>query len=182
MIVKPRQSRRDAEFTEFVNARGDDLLRAAHALTGQRQLAEDLVQVSLIKTYIAWSSATRHDAYAYARRVLVTTNIDMWRRRRWRETSSADPAHDDRPAVSGDQTERVAEVDAVMAALGQLAPRERTVLVLRYGEDLSERDVADLLNVTVGTVKATASRALAKLRVDPSLTHAHAPEVNHAHH
>lgn len=172
--------RRDAEFTAFVRSRGAFLSRAAYYLCGDVHRAQDLVQVALTKTYVAWSTARRTDPYAYARRVLVNSNIDTWRRRRWRETSSNDAAMDTGPATP-DLTSQVADRQLLVAALLALTPRERAVLVLRFFEDLSERDTARALNVGVGTVKSTSSRALAKLRLHPSLHHDD-QEISRAHH
>lgn len=161
--------RRDEEFTVFVRARGRELLRAAEFLTTDRHLAEDLLQVALTKTYMAWPAAARGDPYTYARRVLVTSSIDMWRRRRWREQPVPDPSAA-RPAPRQlDASHQVLERDELLTALDALTVRERSVVVLRYCEDLSERDVAAILSVSTGTVKSTASRALAKLRLDPTV-------------
>lgn len=126
------------------------------------------MQVALTKTYVAWSTAHRKDPYAYARRVLVNSNIDRWRRRRWRE-APADDAAPHAVRLTPDLADQVGDRQLLVAALLALTPRERAVLVLRFFEDLSERDTAQALGVGVGTVKSTSSRALAKLRLHPSL-------------
>jgi len=162
---------RDEEFTAFVRERGQELLRVAGYLTADSGVAEDLLQVALIKSYVAWPAARQRDPYAYTRRVLVTSNIDRWRRRRWREQPSGDLDASAGAPVIADGAQAVVDRDALMTALGRLTPRERSVVVLRYCEDLSERDVADLLNVGAGTIKSTASRALSKLRLDPTVIH-----------
>lgn len=162
---------RDEQFTVFVRARGRQLLRAAEFLTADRHLAKDLLQVALTKTYVAWPVAARGDPYAYTRRVLVTSSIDMWRRRRWRERPVPDPSAARSADWQADDSDQVVERDRLLTALRALTARERSVVVLRYCEDLSERDVAAILNVSTGTVKSTASRALAKLRLDPSVSH-----------
>ncbi len=161
--------RRDEEFTDFVRARGASLLQTATYLCANADQAQDLVQVTFTKTYLAWPAARRTEPYAYARRVLVNSNIDRWRRRRWRERADSDVAsHPDAPRVK-DPAGQVVERALLLAALSELTRRERVVLVLRFYEDLSERDTASLLGVTAGTIKSTTSRALAKLRLHPDL-------------
>lgn len=177
-----RDDRRDAEFTAFVQSRGTSLSRAAFYLCGDVHKAQDLVQIALTKTYVAWPTARRMDTYAYARRVLVNSNIDSWRRRRWRETPAIDADADVVPAPPApDLIGRVADRQMLVAALLTLTRRERAVLTLRFFEDLSERDTARALNVGVGTVKSTSSRALAKLRLH-SFLHHDDQEISHAHH
>lgn len=172
--------KRDAEFTAFVQSNGASLSRAAYYLCGDEHRAQDLVQVALTKTYVAWSTARRSDPYAYARRVLVNSNIDSWRRRRWRE-ASADDAGSQAVQEAPDLTVQVGDRQILVAALRTLTPRERAVLVLRFFEDVSERDTAQALGVSVGTVKSTSSRALAKLRSHPSFHHDD-QETSRAHH
>jgi RNA polymerase sigma-70 factor (sigma-E family) len=144
-------------FAEYVTARQAALLRTAYLLTGHAQDAEDLVQTTLVKLVPQWRRI-RDDPEAYVRRVMVNENISRWRRRRWREQSAdvlpellvPDPDH--------------AELIAVRDALATLAPRQRTVLVLRYYEGLSEREIASELGIATGTVKSQARDALARLR------------------
>jgi RNA polymerase sigma-70 factor (sigma-E family) len=152
------------EFEAFAQEHGTRLLRAAEHLTGDVHAAQDLLQIALTKMFVSWGATTRREPYAYARRVLVTCHIDSWRRRRWREESVADPA--DVPGVHlvEDSSEWIADRVALIRALAVLTDRERTVLVLRYLEDMAERDVAVLLGVSTGTVKSTTARALQKLR------------------
>jgi RNA polymerase sigma-70 factor (sigma-E family) len=145
------------DFEDFVAARQQALLRTAYLLTGHRQDAEDLVQTSLIKAVPHWGRISG-DPEAYVRRVLVRENVSRWRARRWREVSvevPLDRGHDD---------EDVAGRLALRAALDRLAPRQRAVVVLRYFEDLSESQTADILGVSVGTVKSQTRDALARLR------------------
>ena len=173
--------KRDEEFTAFVTSHGASLSRTAYFLCGDVHSAQDLVQVALTKTYVAWPAARRGDPLAYARRVMVNSNIDTWRARRWRESSTADVADED-SSVPPDFTEQVGDRSSLVTALLTLTFRERSVLVLRFFEDLSERDTARALNVGGGTVKSTSSRALAKLRLHPFLHHNDDPEVSRAHH
>jgi RNA polymerase sigma-70 factor (sigma-E family) len=151
----------DEEFTEFVQACSPRLLHAAYLLTGNRHTAEDAVQTALVRTYAAWPRVRRADAFAYARRVLVNHVTDRWRLR------GREYATDDVPerAEVADVAEEVTQRRWLIGALGSLTPRERAVIVMRYFFDLPEVIVADELHITVGTIKSTSSRALAKLRV-----------------
>ena len=119
------------------------------------------MQEALVRTYGAWSRIQNDDPAAYARRVLVNARTDSWRRRR-REHLVEEP-----PEPPPSPRDPVAGVDqrlALVSALRRLSARERAVIVLRYFVDLSEADTAAELGVSVGTVKSTASRALARLR------------------
>jgi RNA polymerase sigma-70 factor (sigma-E family) len=160
----------DAEgpgFARFVAARERALQRTAWLLTGDWALAEDLVQTSLVRAWPRWERIRRDDdPEIYVRRVMVNT-WSTWTRRRWRgERPAADvPEH---PAA-GDMAAEVAVRVAVRGALATLSARQRAVLVLRVYDDLSEAQVAEVLDIPAGTVKSTMSRALAKLREDPRL-------------
>jgi RNA polymerase sigma-70 factor (sigma-E family) len=153
-------------FAEFVAARGQALQRTAYLFTGDWALAEDLLQTALTRAYPRWDRIVRDDPEAYVRRVIVNTWSSWWRRK-WRgETPTAqlpDRAGSD-PFVAADRR------DAVRQALARLPQRQRAVVVLRFHEDMSEAQVADILGVSVGTVKSQASKALAKLRTDAGLT------------
>ena len=147
-------------FDAFVVARGPSLWRTAWLLTGDRHRAEDLVQTALAK---AWPHFDRADNFeAYVRRVMVNTYTAWWRRRWNQEVPHPDAGgaevHDDPPADPD-----------LMAALGRLPRAQRTVLVLRYFDGLSEREAADQMGIAVGTVKSHTSRALAALRTPPLL-------------
>lgn len=153
---------RDQEFTAFVVDHRSTLLRAAWLLVGDAHRAEELAQHALERTYVAWPRARDGNPLAYARRTLVNLRTDSWRRRR-REvlvepTELADnaPRHDD--------PERLGDRDRLTRALQSLSERQRRIVVLRYLMDLPEAEVAADLGVSVGTVKSTASRALAELR------------------
>jgi RNA polymerase sigma-70 factor (sigma-E family) len=155
------------EFPDFVRSASPHLLHTAWLLTGDRHRAEDLVQIALVRTYAAWHRVRTEDAVAYARRVLVNAQHDWWRRRPWRE-QPVDQLPD--APAAGDSAGRLHDRDALVRALGRLGVRERAVVVLRYYTDLDIEAVADLLGISTGTVKSTASRALAKLRVSTELT------------
>jgi RNA polymerase sigma-70 factor (sigma-E family) len=154
-------ARGDEEFVEFAQASSARLLHAAYLLTGDRHLAEDAAQTALLRTYVAWSRVRRQDAYAYARTVLTNHVIDGWRRplREWATESLPERPTDVDPA------DEVTRRQWLVQALAVLTVRERTVIVLRHFFDLSEADVASELNISVGAVKSTNSRALGKLRV-----------------
>jgi RNA polymerase sigma-70 factor (sigma-E family) len=157
----------DDAFTAFAAASARRLRHAARLLTGDDGRAEDLVQTALVRAYLRWDRID--DPTAYARRVLYTAHADWWRRR-WRH-EYATPELPDRASPDDHATDS-AERMRLQAALAGLSRRERAVVVLRYYEDLSERETADTLGVAVGTVKSTCARALAKLRVSPELADA----------
>jgi RNA polymerase sigma-70 factor (sigma-E family) len=154
-------ARGDEEFVEFAEASSAGLLRAAYLLTGNRHAAEDAAQAALVRTYAAWSRVRRDDAFAYARRVLVNYVTDRWRRR-LREYAVGDLPE---PSAGADLAEQVVQRQWLIDALGSLTLRERAVIIMRYLFDLPEAVVARDLGITLGTVKSTSSRALAKLRV-----------------
>jgi RNA polymerase sigma-70 factor (sigma-E family) len=157
-------ARGDEEFVEFAEASSAGLLHAAYLLTGNRHAAEDAAQAALVRTYAAWSRVRRDDAFAYARRVLVNYVTDRWRRR-LREYAVGDLP--ERPA-GADLAEQVVQRQWLIDALSSLTLRERAVIIMRYLFDLPEAAVARDLGITLGTVKSTSSRALAKLRVSVS--------------
>jgi RNA polymerase sigma-70 factor (sigma-E family) len=151
--------RDDGEFVDFVRASSPRLLRLAWLLAGSAPAAEDLVQEALARVYVRWGRLEEGGRHAYARRVVVNLHTDT-RRRRSRETLS-DVIPD---AGVEDTTERSADAERLRRALAHLPSRERQCVVLRHHGDLSEREVADLLRVSVGTVKSSTSRGLARLR------------------
>ena len=156
------QERQDAEFDEFVTGVWRRLQWTAYLLTGERYLAEDLVQTALVKVYARWSRVRREDAFAYTRRVLVNANTDRLRRTHLREVSGTTI---DQVEIGERAPDQVEQRDEIVRMLAPLTTRERRVVVLRYYCDLSESDVAEELSVSVGTVKSTTSRAIAKLRL-----------------
>jgi RNA polymerase sigma-70 factor (sigma-E family) len=149
-------------FSEFAIARSGSLFRLAYLVMGDYQLAQDLVQESLTKTYLAWSRLREVDnADAYTRRVIVTTAISWRRRRSFRER----PAETLPDRGTPDQTALLPEVGDLWVAVRGLPPRQRTAVVLRYCEDLSEAQTAELMGCSVGSVKKQVSVAIGKLRV-----------------
>ncbi len=155
------------DFRDYVAARYSVLLRTAYLLVGDRADAEDLVQTALAKTYLAWDRIREREAVdAYVRRVMVNTRTSWWRRRRVDETPT-----EHLPETTGgrDATADIDLHDALWAALARLPRRQRAAVVLRYYEDMSEAETAAVLGISVGTVKSTVSRALAKMRDDSGL-------------
>jgi RNA polymerase sigma-70 factor (sigma-E family) len=149
----------EREFREFVAARSHTLFRAAYALTGQQQSAEDLVQVALIRTAGRWRRI-RGAPEVYARKIIYHEHVSWWRRRSSREQPVR--VLPERPVADGAGAAVVRLT--LQQALRQLAPRQRAVLVLRFLEDLSERDVAAALGCSPSTVGSQTFRALARLR------------------
>jgi RNA polymerase sigma-70 factor (sigma-E family) len=150
-------------FDAFVAARGDALWRSAWLLTGDPQLAEDLVQTALGKCFTRYDKVGPDGFEAYVRRVLFTTYVAWWRRR-WNGERPTEVLPE-RPSPAADPGVR----HDLAVALAALPRGQRAVLVLRFFEDLTERETADLLGVSIGTVKSQASRGLKALRVSPAL-------------
>jgi RNA polymerase sigma-70 factor (sigma-E family) len=152
----------DRQFRDFVTSRSPALLRTAYLLGGDWATAEDLLQVALTKTYLAWLRLGTIDAVEpYARRVLVNTATSWWRRR-WHGERPTEVLPD-LPASDG-LDERL-ERDRLWRHVISLPARQRAVLVLRFYEDQSEAETARLLGVSVGTVKSQCARALGTLRL-----------------
>ncbi|MDH6463299.1 RNA polymerase sigma-70 factor (sigma-E family) [Micromonospora sp. A200] len=147
-------------FHEFVVHRSPALSRTAYLLTGDHQLAEDLLQSALARTYRHWRRIRGGDPDAYVRRVMYHQQVSWWRRRRLTERLESEPT--DRPAA--DHTDATALRLSLAAALRQLSPRQRAVIVLRFYEDLTEAQVADVLGCSVGTVKRHGHDAVRRLR------------------
>ena len=147
-----------ASFTRWASERQQALLRTAVLLCGDHHRAEDLVQDALTKVAVRWSRLRDQRPEAYARQVMVRTNISWWRKQRRevvldvREGTSAGP---------GPSVDRRLLLDRALAGL---TPRQRTTVVLRFYDDLSERDTAELMGVSLGTVKSQTHAALARLR------------------
>lgn len=148
-------------FEEFVTARTPGLSRVAFLLTGDHHLAEDLLQVALSQVASRWPEVRNGNPEAYVRRCLVN-ELTSWRRRRRYHERPVESAVD--TADPTDVATSVVRRLVVGRALAQLTPRQRAVLVLRFFEDLSEADTAEIMGVSVGTVKSQTSHALARLR------------------
>jgi RNA polymerase sigma-70 factor (sigma-E family) len=155
-----------AEFSEFAHSRWPRLVRLGYGLTGDRGLAEDLAQTALASAYASWWRLGRaEDPDAYLRKILINAFRSGRRKRRIDEdlrptapeVASADPfgRHDDQAAV--------------LAAIAELPPKQREVVLLRFWLDLTEVQVAQSLGCSIGNVKSQSSRALAKLKVSAEL-------------
>ena len=153
----------EARFSEFVAARQQALLRTAYLLTSEIHSAEDLVQISLAKAYLAWDKLRDPRAVeAYVRKIMVNEHTSWWRRA-WRRKELSTDDLPETPTVRDDPTDFERQ-DAMWELVQTLPPRQRAAVVLRYYEDLSEAETARVLGCSVGTVKSQTSRALATLR------------------
>jgi RNA polymerase sigma-70 factor (sigma-E family) len=161
----------DAAFEEFVASRSASLLRLALLLTGwNRATAEDLTQTALERVYrrrraLFGSDTAQGAVEPYVRKILVNAAID-WRRglRRRPEEPLDEALRVEQPDRSARLDDRIAEQDQLRRGLASLPPRQRAVLVLKYWQDLTDAEIASVLNCGVGTVKSQASRGLQRLR------------------
>jgi RNA polymerase sigma-70 factor (sigma-E family) len=154
-----------AGFDEFVALRGDALWRSAWLLTGDAHRAEDLVQTALGKCWPKWERVNADGSFeAYVRRTMFTTYTAWWRRR-W----NGEIATESVPELTASQPNPDARADLVVA-LATLPRGQRAVIVLRYFDDLTEQQTAEVLGCSVGTVKSQAARALKALRSSRALT------------
>lgn len=169
---------RDADFTAYLQARQPRLLRTAYLLTGDQHQAEDLLQTSLAKLYLAWERVQERDSVdAYVRRIMVNENNSVWRRP-WRRREVTTEAVPDRTPVHDAYDEGLSA--AVWQVVQTLPRKARAVVVLRYYEQLTEAETAEVLGISVGTVKSQCSRALAALRErTPVDLNPHADPGNH---
>jgi len=157
------------DFEDYVRGRSSSLLRTAHLLTGDRSDAEDLLQVALERLSRHWRRLDG-DPDAYVRRTMVNLATDRWRLRNRRPQQARGELLDEHPHGADPHRQVEQRLDLVRA-LRTLTPRQRAVLVLRYFDDLSEADTARAIGCSIGTVKSTCSRALARLRQqEPSPT------------
>ncbi len=150
----------DEEFAEFVSAALPRLLRFGLVLTGNPATAEDLVQTALARSWRAWRLHSIEDPQAFVRKVMVNSYASWYRLMATREALAASVAQ---TTVIDDEATRVDDRDAVWRALLTLPPKQRTVIVLRYYEELSESEIAAVMGTTTGTVKSQAARALRRL-------------------
>jgi RNA polymerase sigma-70 factor (sigma-E family) len=165
----------DEDFSSYVAARQQALLRTAYVLTGDLHSAEDLLQTALAKAYLSWGKLRDpRAADGYVRTIMVNEHTSWWRRAwRRREQSTDDlpePRADGGSAAAGfggatvDQTQLAGERDAMWTLVQSLPPKQKAAVVLRFYEDMSEAETARILGVSVGTVKSQTSRAVAHLR------------------
>ncbi|WP_193608155.1 SigE family RNA polymerase sigma factor [Nocardioides lijunqiniae] len=156
------QEQHDQEFTAWAVGAERRLLRSAVLLTGDLHRAQDLVQEAMVKVAMRWPRLRSGQPTAYARTIVVRDNISWWRRRGREVTVDPTPALD-RYTVAAVATDAEAGL-VVRRALARLTPAQRAVVVLRYFDDLTERETAQVLGVAVGTVKSQTRVALARLR------------------
>jgi RNA polymerase sigma-70 factor (sigma-E family) len=151
----------DVSFEDFARSLQPRLRRAAFVLSGDWHLAEDLTQTCLAKVFAAWGRVSRMESPdAYARRVLYRTFVDETRRSRWREWLGASAEVPEEPSTDSDPALRM----TLVQALRQLPAGRRAVLVLRFWEDLSVEQTAEVLGCATGTVKSQTARGLSSMR------------------
>ncbi|QES49815.1 SigE family RNA polymerase sigma factor [Streptomyces venezuelae] len=158
----------EAEFTAYVQERRAALFATAFHLTGDRHEAEDLLQSALFSTYRAWDRITDKAAVGgYLRRTMTNLHISAWRRRKLNEYPT-----EELPETVGDSDAmRGTELRAVLwQALARLPEPQRTMLVLRYYEGRTDPEIAEILDISVGTVKSSIWRSLRRLREDEALS------------
>ncbi|MEV6405811.1 MULTISPECIES: SigE family RNA polymerase sigma factor [Streptomyces] len=163
-----RRSLSEAEFTAYVQERRASLYATAYHLTGDRFEAEDLLQSALFSTYRAWERISDKAAVGgYLRRTMTNLHISAWRRRKLNEYPT-----EELPETAGDtDAMRGTELRTVLwQALTRLPELQRTMLVLRYYEGRTDPEIADILGISVGTVKSSIWRSLRRLREDEVLS------------
>ncbi|MEU1552240.1 SigE family RNA polymerase sigma factor [Streptomyces scabiei] len=163
-----RRSVSEAEFTAYVQERRASLYATAYHLTGDRYEAEDLLQSALFSTYRAWDRISDKAAVGgYLRRTMTNLHISAWRRRKLNEYPT-----EELPETAGDtDAMRGTELRAVLwQALARLPELQRTMLVLRYYEGRTDPEIAEILDISVGTVKSSIWRSLRRLREDEVLS------------
>ena len=152
----------DRDFEAWLAAREPALQRTAHLLTGDVHSAQDLVQNTLARLYLRWEQVRSADNVdAYARKVLLNEFRTAWRRK-LRRVEQIVELVPDRPAP--DTATYDGSREAVWRFVCSLPPKQRAVVVLRFYEQLTEAEIADLMGISVGTVKSQSSRALTALR------------------
>jgi RNA polymerase sigma-70 factor (sigma-E family) len=154
----------DEEFTAWASVRAAHLRRSAFLMCGDWHLAEDLAQTTLVKIYAAWTKLRRRDALdAYAQRTLVRALLDDVRRP-WRREQHTDDWPEHQSAAMHDHAQATVESLVALDLLAALPPRQRAAIVLRFWHDLSVEQVAEILGVSVGTVKSQTHKAMGHLR------------------
>jgi RNA polymerase sigma-70 factor (sigma-E family) len=156
-----KDAAKDADFSAYMAARQPALYRTAYLLAGDHASAEDLLQNAFAKLYLSWDKIRDRGALdGYVRRVMVNENNSLWRRAWKRREHSTDTM----PETGTHDTYDDGMGGVLWSYVQTLPPKQRAVIVLRYYEQLSEAEIADVLGISVGTVKSQASRALAGLR------------------
>ncbi|MBN0044851.1 SigE family RNA polymerase sigma factor [Streptomyces actuosus] len=167
-----RKQAGDEEFRAFVVGRWPRLMRTAFLLAGEQHAAEDLVQSTLERVYVAWRKvAAADDPEAYVRRVMINAHARRHRRRLREFLAPRDDSGIVREvADTGDRISQAEDRGVLLKALAQLPPRQRQAVVLRYWEDLTETQAAEAMGCSVGAVKSNAAKGIAKLRAIPELS------------
>ncbi len=161
MSTHGTRSDKDADFSAYMSARQPALYRTAYLLAGDHASAEDLLQNAFAKLYLSWDKIRDHGALdGYVRRIMVNEHNSLWRRAWKRREHSTD----EMPETGTHDTYDDGADQSLWSFVQTLPPKQRSVVVLRYYEELSEAETADVLGISVGTVKSQASRALAGLR------------------
>ena len=156
---------RDTEFAEYFAARSDVIRRTAFVLCGDWHRAEDLTQTAFTRLYLAWHRVTRHEVLdGYLRQILVRAFLDERRLGWWRRVRLTDIPVEPPSRPPGDHDGALSDRLTVLDALAAVPPRQRAVLILRYWEDLSVTETAELLHCSEGTVKSQAARGLRTMR------------------
>jgi RNA polymerase sigma-70 factor (sigma-E family) len=167
-------------FEEFAMARLPSLLRYAVVLTGDRELAQDVVQEVLARAQVKWGRISESDSpEAYVRRMVLNEYLSWRRSWQFRHVHAVGERLNDLDDARGgvhDHAEGVVEADAIWARLSTLGRKQRAVLVLRYYEQLEDEQIADLLGCAPATVRSHASRALRTLRLTELQERIHAEE------
>lgn len=158
----------EAEFTAYVRERRAALYATAFHLTGDRHEAEDLLQSALFSTYRAWDRISDKAAVGgYLRRTMTNLHISAWRRRKLSEY----PTEELPETASDTDAMRGTELRAVLwQALSRIPEPQRTMLVLRYYEGRTDPEIAEILGISVGTVKSSIWRSLRRMRDDEALS------------
>jgi RNA polymerase sigma-70 factor (sigma-E family) len=170
-----REAETQAAFTAYVQERRASLYATAYHLTGDRFAAEDLLQSALFSTYRAWDRISDKAAVGgYLRRTMTNLHISAWRRRKLSEYPT-----EELPETVGDTDEMGGtELRAVLwQALARLPEQQRTMLVLRYYEGRTDPEIAEILGISVGTVKSSIWRSLRRMREDQALSFGHDQET-----
>lgn len=167
----------DESFAAFVAARSGRLIAHAELLCGHAEQARDIVQTVLTRAYPRWHRIEHDDPYGYLLRAVTNAVTDWWRRAHRRHES---PASESLPEPSApDPIGAFEDRQVLRGLLARLTARERAIVVLRHLDDRSEREVADLLGIGVGSVKSTCHKALRKLRV--AVSEPETEEASHAY-
>ncbi|MCX2185684.1 SigE family RNA polymerase sigma factor [Streptomyces sp. SKN60] len=156
------------DFAEFAAAAWPRLVRTAHILTGDFHEAEDLVQTTLVKVYARWRRIPASDIDVYVRKALINNNISRIRKKRVSHLLTPFLPETEQRAHSG-HADSIEHRASVVQALAALSARQRTAMVLRYFDDLSDVEIAAAMNCSIGTVKTHIRRGLAVLRMHPAL-------------